>query len=176
MQTLVSCFDDRAKARRTFERLEAMGFAREDLHLQDAPAKAATRMDKAPTRGAGQSDERELDDKAMHSVEHEVAVGPDVFESLGRFFSSLFGRDTAKRQSYEKAVKGGHTMLIVEAHTDHEAEQAALVLHEGGCVNVHDEVSADDAARPGVHRMDRTSQPPLRELVAMSQYEGANHS
>ena len=170
MQTLVSTFDDRARARRAMEQLIADGFDRDDVHLHEASASTTTsRGDAVNERSTGEHD---------HSFtgEREVALSPHMLEQVSNFFVRLFGHDRPEHNAYTEAMKKGHVCVIVDAQNDERAEHAATVLHHYGAVSCHDTLEGHNPERPGVRMYDRTSQPPLREVVGMSQVEGANHS
>ena len=155
MQTLISCFDDRAAARRAVDRLVASGFAHDDVHLREA---ADDRID------------RTGDDHAL-TGEREVAVGRDVLDSIGHFFVSLFGQDRGEKNAgvYSRAYERGHSLVIVDAQDDERAEAAAAILHECGATGV-DDGEGDDGrdARPGVRTYAREA-PSLRDLAQQRQ-------
>jgi hypothetical protein len=166
MQTLLSAFDDRTRARRAMETLVESGFSREDLHLMETPGRE---------RPAADPNDRVVGDLAMDSAEREIAVDRGALESVGHFFVSLFGLDHGDEHAkrYENVVRDGRSVVIVDARDDHEAETAAAILHEAGAVEVDDHVDAP--SRPGVRTFMRESQPPLRELVAQRQREEHEH-
>jgi|GEM_PF-6741969 hypothetical protein len=160
MQTLISVFEKRAAARRAVERLLQSGFSESDIHLHDSGE---------PSRKHDENHEQdvELGERVMKSVEREVAVDPEVFESISHFFSTLFGGGHDAGAPYSEAVQRGQSVLVVDASGDHRAELAAVILHEEGAVEVDDhrphEVPEDMRRR--VQKIDRPQQPPLRELV-----------
>ena len=157
MQTLISTFDARSRARRAVDKLVKAGFAREDLHLMEAEERE---------RASADPDNRAAGDMTMASAERAIAVDRGALEAVGHFFVSLFGLDLGDEHAtrYSNAVRDGRSVVIVDARDDHEAETAATVLHEAGAVEVDDEVHAPTT--PGVRTFMRESQPPLRELVA----------
>lgn len=179
MQTLISAFDDRAAAQRAIEKLVKAGFAREDVHLQEAPA--APSADDAQAKMVGE--------RTMDSAEREVAVDRDALTAVGHFFVSLFGLDHHARHAgtYKEAVRRGHSVVVVDALDDAQAEHAATLLHDLGAIDVDERVQewrasgwADEAAppagapglgapRPGVRVLERGAQPPLREIVGLNQ-------
>lgn len=157
MQTLISVFDDRAHARKACDRLVQSGFSRDDVHLHEA----------APREVADPEGVRELQEHTMHSAEREVAVDRGILDSLGHFFVSLFGEDDGKKRAgmYGDAVDRGHSVVIVDARNDQEAESAAVTLHECGAVEVEDRHSAGGTPTlPGVRAYERDA-PTLRDLA-----------
>lgn len=150
MQTLISCFDDRAAARRAVDHLVENGFAHEDVHLREAADDRTVRADEHAFTG-----------------EREIALDRNVLDSIGHFFVSLFGQDRGEKNAgrYRRAHERGHSLVIVHARDDEEAEAAAVILHECGAIDVDDQ-SPDDASvpRPGV-RMYAREAPTLRNLA-----------
>ena len=187
MQTLISCFDRPSKARDAVERLVEAGFAREDVHLREAPGArrpVATEAEDAEDRAVG--------DRAVASPEHEIALDHDALASLSHFFGRLFGRDSHADQTgtYTEAVRRGNSLVVVDARDDEEAERAATLLHHLGAIDVDEhaqhwraegwtgtaaEANANlanrAAERPGVRVIDRESEPPLRDIVMMREEE-----
>lgn len=143
MQTLISVFDDRSGARRAIDRLVEAGFAREDVHLQESGE------DHAP-------DAKEVE-----------AHDRGVLDSLGHFFVSLFGDDRGEKAvgTYGGAVSGGKSLVLVDARDDHEAESAAVILHEAGASEVDDHGFGGSSTHPGVRLYERDT-PSLRDLAA----------
>ncbi len=160
MQTLISAFKDRAAARRAMERLVESGIAREDLHLQEASAPTP-----APAEPVDPVD-REIGERTMASAEREVAVDRDAIEAVGHFFVALFGHDRGEGHAtrYKRAVGEGHSLVIVDARNDSEAETAAMILHDMGATDVDDHEEGR-TSRAGVHLYERAATPSLRDLV-----------
>lgn len=151
MQTLISVFDDRAAARRAYDQLVSSGFAHGDVHLRIA---ADDRID------------RTGDDHAL-TGEREVGLSRNVLDSLGHFFVSLFGQDRGEKNSgiYRDAYANGHTLVMVDAQDDQQAEAAAVILHSCGAIDVEDHASGDgQPTRPGVRKYERDA-PALRDLA-----------
>lgn len=133
MQTLISVFDRRTSARKAMDRLVQSGFSRDDVRLHESAEQAG---DEVHDRG--------------------------VLDSLGRAFVSMFGKDRGDQASghYGEHVERGYSVVIVDAHTDQEAESAAVTLHECGAVEVEDRDSAGGTpSLPGVRTYERASSP-----------------
>jgi hypothetical protein len=157
MQTLISVFDDRSRARKAIDRLVRAGFTYDDVHLKEA--KPAAQED---------TQNRDIGERTMHTAEREVAVDRGVLDSFGHFFVSLFGADDGKKnaESYRRSIERGHSVVVVDARTDQEAETAALILHEQGAIEVEDtETGQGTLTRPGVRLYQRDAQPTLRDLA-----------
>lgn len=164
MQTLISVFDNRAGARKAVDRLVEAGFTYDDVQLKEAGEVAQTSDDEAINR--------EIGERTMRSAEREVAVDRGVFDSFGHFFVSLFGEDDGRKAAdgYRKSIQRGHSVVIVDARTDQEAETAALILHEQGAIEVDDhETPGGTPAGPGVRAYQRQARPTLRDLARQRQ-------
>lgn len=172
MHTVLSAFDDREAARRAVERLVQEGFARDDVHLHGSAA-------------ADQADDR-LSSRALASPEREVAVGPHAMSALDHFFDRLLGRTQHRSHAatYAEAVRRGSSVVVVDTHSEQEAEQAAALLQQLGPCDLAErveqwradgwsEVAAGQQQLPGggtlrwrsAHVVHRPGQPPLRELM-----------
>lgn len=118
MHTVISSFSDRAAAQRAMERLQQAGFARDDMHMQ--------RHEVQPVGGTSAAD--------WEGMEREVAVDRSVLESIGHFFTSLFGRDhPGHARDYTDAVTRGECVVVLDARDEAEAKRAADILDaEGG--------------------------------------------
>jgi hypothetical protein len=165
MQTLISVFDDRSRARKAVDRLVREGFTYDDVHLKEADE-----VHEGPVGDPSQN--RAIGERTMHTAEREVAVDRGVLDSFGHFFASLFGEDDGKKAAdgYGKSVQRGHSVVIVDAHTDQEAETAAVIRHELGAIEVEDhETAGGTPAKPGVRMYQRDARPTLRDLAQQRQ-------
>lgn len=167
MHTAICTFDNQADAERAVERLVQSGFDRNDVHMEYRHA------DGTPMQ-TGQRRTPVGDEPLMHgepaapgqandrwdSLEREVAVDSGRVRRLGDFFRRLFGRDegAAHAGTYSRAVERGHCVVVVDAHSEDEAERAQNMLHG---------MEARDLTR--VHR---AGHPPLRDVVAERQAGG----
>jgi hypothetical protein len=173
MQTLISVFEDRRAAQRAVDSLLDEGFAPEDVHLQEGVATANTAVSSSP---AGRTE-------------------PDrgVLSSVGHFFASLFGQDppSGYPDRYSEAIRRGHSVVVVEATNQEDADRACTALHELGAFDIDERaaqwqgggMSAGTSSstgvvmgtgqgmrdeheyRDGVRLIRRRSGRPLRELV-----------
>jgi hypothetical protein len=144
MQTLISVFDSRGSARKAVDRLVQSGFSRDDVKVHEAPEPAQQQLLEVEENDRG------------------------VLDSLGHFFVSIFGEDDGRKAAgtYGGAAKRGHSVVIVDARSDEEAESAAVTLHECGALEVDDrETPGGAASLPGVRAYAREA-PTLRDLAA----------
>lgn len=145
MHTMISAFSDRASAEQARDRLVASGFGRQDVHIEhrDLYRDRGT----APGNWEGQ--------------EREIAVDRGVLESLGHFFTSLFGQESPTGEvvgTYRGHAERGHYVLVLDAHNETEAHRAHQVVNELGAVD------ASVVRRP--------EQRPVRDIVAERQALG----
>jgi hypothetical protein len=144
MQTLISVFDSRSAARKAVDRLIQSGFAPDDVKVHEAAEPSQRQLLEIEQNDRG------------------------VFDSLGHFLVSIFGEDDGRKaaDSYAGAAQRGHSVVIVDARNDNEAESAAVTLHECGALEVDDRETAGGAASlPGVRTYSREA-PTLRDLAA----------
>jgi hypothetical protein len=172
MHTAICTFDNPADAKRAVDRLLQSGYDRSDVHMEyrhadgtpmdtDPAARAHARRDgdsgvlmHGEPSAPGQANDQ------WDGLEREVAMDSSRLRRLGDFFGRLFGRDDGSRHAgtYANAVERGHCVVIVDAHSEDEAERAQQMLHG---------MEAHDLAR--VHR---AGHPPLRDVVAERQAMG----
>jgi hypothetical protein len=179
MHAVISAFNDSDTAQRALNRLVQAGIPRQDVHIQErAPAEAGSGVPE-------EADERLLGNRATRTAEREVAVGSGALESLGHFFTSLFGVDTPQAghaHVYSEAVRRGRSVVVVDTANEEEASRAVELMHDLGGVDVHEQGRSEgwgDIRDPQPHRMDRggvrvfprPSSRPLREELS----EEAHH-
>lgn len=145
MHTAICAFDDRARAEHAMESLVRSGFGRHDVHIEHRDLRR-----ERPT------------ESQWDGMEREIAVGPGVLSSFGRFFASLLGRDhpSGHVDTYAQHVESGRYVVVVDAHDAADAERARAMLHE---------LQASDLNV--VHRPERR---PLRDIVGMRQEDGSD--
>lgn len=169
MHTAICTFDNPADAERAVERLVQSGFDRNDVHMEYRRADGTPMNDGGSVRrtasggeplmhgepaAAGQANDQ------WDGMEREVAMDPSRVRRLGHFFSRLFGLDDGAGHAgtYSGAVERGHCVVVVDAHSEDEAERAQQMLHG---------LEARELAR--VHR---AGHPPLRDIVGERQALG----
>lgn len=114
-QTVIGIFDNENEAQQAVQNLVNRGFNREDVDLA--------------SRSSAQTSTDRTDDE------------DDGFgSSISNFFSSLFGSDDERTNSYSEVAKRGCT-VTVHARSEAEAERAADVLDEYGAVDIDEKAS-----------------------------------
>ena len=113
-KTVVGLFTDEREAQRAVRALLESGVAREDIGVtsNDHTADGA----RAGATGAGEG----------------------WGDKIANFFGSLFGADDERSGYYSEAVRGGGTVITVDADTDELAARAAAILDEHGMVEVNE--------------------------------------
>jgi hypothetical protein len=135
MHTLISVFEDRAKAQAAVERLHELGFAPDDVTLKEHQDSA--------------------DDKGDFSADRGVA------SSYGHAFASMFGVDPPDEhevEHYAKAHRSGHPAVMVTADDDDRADVAGDALQQTGAIDVHQRAGVPqptDAKHRGVFHVSR---------------------
>ena len=146
MQTLISVFKDSRDARKAVESLVRAGFSSADIHVKERPG--------GPKAEAG--DDGDIGERTEHTTEREVAVNGHTLDALLGIF--------------RPAIDRGHSVLVVDAHSDEEAEVAATILHMHGAIDVDDrDTSGGTPAKPGVRAYTREARPTLRDAALQRQ-------
>ncbi|TFY98591.1 YsnF/AvaK domain-containing protein [Ramlibacter rhizophilus] len=106
MHTVIGAFDDKSGAQHAVDRLYEAGYDRREVHLEHGDATGAARNE---------------EDRGGWS-----------------FFKSLFGSDESSNYSsdYDEAVRRGSYVVVVDTHSESEAQKAASILHGLGAYDV----------------------------------------
>jgi len=134
--TVVGVFDNASEAQQAVEALVSDGFSRSNIDLSAAQTGSQSYNTGGYNSGTGSS--TMVPDRHQNTsgtaAEEVVDDTKDVGDSIGDFFSSLFGGgddvDKYKRVASERSV------VTVHAQSDDEAERAADILDDNGAVDV----------------------------------------
>lgn len=114
--TIVGVFDDRSEAEQVRSQLLNLGLSSGDVHIQGADDGATTQTTTTTSSEGGS---------------HHGVMG---------FFRSMFGMDndehTTHAHHYAEAVRRGSYVVCATTQSDEIAERAALVMEQGGAVNI----------------------------------------
>jgi uncharacterized protein (TIGR02271 family) len=122
-QTVVGIFDTIAEAQQAVAQLESAGFERDFVDVSQASASASgTSSNYTNTSGT-----------ATEAVGDAAGRTSD---SVGGFFSSLFGGDTDEAHTYAEVTRSGHSLVTVHVDTAEQAQRAASVLDDAGALDV----------------------------------------
>jgi uncharacterized protein (TIGR02271 family) len=129
--TVVGVFDNANEAQEAVEALVRDGFSRSNIDISaQSNAYSSGDGDIVPDRHQNTSGTR---------TEEVVDDTKDVGDSIGDFFSSLFGgHDDADKY---KRVADRSSIVTVHAQSDDEAERAADILDDNGAVDVDERAS-----------------------------------
>jgi uncharacterized protein (TIGR02271 family) len=126
--TVVGIFDDKSEAQTAMTELAANGFGRENIDLSH---RAATNT----TGNTGTGGYNDNDDS--------------VTDSIGNFFSSMFGDDSDTARNYSNVANDTEAVLIVQTESAERASVAAEIMDNAGAVDVDER-----AARYGQNQQD----------------------
>jgi uncharacterized protein (TIGR02271 family) len=118
MQTVIGAFDDRSAAQRAVEKLVTLGIPRTEIHVEQSDSDV---VDPTPYASTSTAEKR------------------DHYGPISNFFANLFGEeryDERHMHRYSEAVRRGHSVVVVDAATDEQADKASTLLHELGAIDV----------------------------------------
>ncbi len=129
--TVVGLFDSRNEAKAAMEALVKNGFVRESIDLSN----------------------RRINDKTTGATtDYDDSTG----DSIGNFFSSLFGTDSTDRSIYADASAETEGVLTVMTDSEEKARQAADILDDNGAVDVNERAN-QYRARAGAEAGNRNA-------------------
>lgn len=139
-QTVVGLFSSASAAQQAVQQLTSAGFLRDsvDMAAQQGMADGGTGRNNDP------SDYQNASGTATEGVVDATArVAGKTEDSIGNFFSSLFGGDdNDDAKAYTNATRGGSSVVTVHAATADEAEKARDIMDDAGALDVHDQAMA----------------------------------
>lgn len=144
-QTVVGIFNTAAEAQQAVKQLTAAGF---ELDFVDVSQAAA---------GASNTDSNTGSNYTNTSGTATEAVGDAAGrtkDSVGGFFSSLFGGDSDEADTYAEVTRSGHSLVTVHVDTTEQAHKAADILDNAGALDVDSK-----AAEYGVQNSYTASRP-----------------
>ena len=112
--TVIGLFDNKNEARVAMEELVEQGFIREHIDVSD----------------------RKYDDSMTSSTTNATTSDTGVGDSIGNFFSSLFGDDETTAQSYTALAQDADAILTVQVDSEERARAAAEILDRHGAIDV----------------------------------------
>ncbi len=110
--TVVGLFDNKAEAKAAMDALVKGGFVRENIDLSNR--------------------------KIANTTNSTVDNDDSVTDSIGDFFSSLFGTDSTDMSIYSDASADTEGILTVMTDSRESAEKAADILDDNGAVDVNE--------------------------------------
>lgn len=140
-QTVVGIFNTAAEAQNAVKQLAAAGFELDFVDVSQASSSASAKSDNY-TNTSGTATEAVGD-----------AAGRTK-DSVGGFFSSLFGGDNDEADTYAEVTRSGHSLVTVHVDTAEQAHKAADILDDAGALDVDSK-----AAEYGVQNSYTASRP-----------------
>ncbi|RZK22221.1 MAG: DUF2382 domain-containing protein [Hymenobacter sp.] len=122
-QTVVGIFNTATEAQNAVKQLAAAGFELDFVDVSQASSSASgTSSNYANTSGT-----------ATEAVGDAAGRTKD---SVGGFFSSLFGGDNDEADTYAEVTRSGHSLVTVHVDTAEQAHKAADILDDAGALDV----------------------------------------
>lgn len=141
-QTVVGLFNTASEAQQAVQQLTSAGFVRDNVDV------AAQEQGTATTGSTGRNNDAS-DFKNSSGTATEGAVDATARatgkaeDSIGNFFSNLFGGDdNDDARAYTNVTRSGSSVVTVHAATADEAERARDILDQYGAIDVHEEAAA----------------------------------
>jgi uncharacterized protein (TIGR02271 family) len=122
-QTVVGIFNTATEAQNAVKQLAAAGFELDFVDVSQASSSASSTSDNYTNTS----------DTAAEAVGDAAGRTKD---SVGGFFSSLFGGDNDEADTYAQVTRSGHSLVTVHVDTAEQARQAADVLDNAGALDV----------------------------------------
>lgn len=122
-QTVIGIFDTIAEAKQAVQQLEGAGFERDFVDVSQASSSAST----------GSSNYANTSGTATEAVGDAAGRTTD---SIGGFFSSLFGGDTDEATTYAEVTRSGHSLVTVHVDDATQAQRAASILDAAGAIDI----------------------------------------
>ncbi len=122
-QTVIGIFNTTAEAQNAVQQLQAAGFVRDYVDISQAsPSASGTSSNYQNTSGT--------------TTEAVADTAGRASDSVGSFFSSLFGNDNDEAHTYAEVTRSGHSLVTVHVDTAEQARQAANILDTAGALDV----------------------------------------
>ena len=122
-QTVVGIFDTINEAKQAVQQLETAGFERDFVDVSQASSSASSTSSNY-TNSSGSTTEAVGD-----------AAGRTK-DSVGGFFSSLFGGYNDEAETYAAVTRSGHSVVTVHVDNASQAQRAASILDAAGALDV----------------------------------------
>ncbi|MDQ3323048.1 MAG: YsnF/AvaK domain-containing protein [Acidobacteriota bacterium] len=169
--TVIGLFDSRNEAQAAMQELIRQGFVRENIDVSNKSADSS----------ASSTPNRSSDGPISGTMSTtEVSGSPGFANSVGNFFSSLFGDDETTARSYTDAAGEADAILTVHVDTEERARAAAEILDRNGAIDVDGRMSQSnrqnaagttDTTRNTANVQSGTSIPVIEEQLQVGKRE-----
>ena len=133
-QTVAGIFNTTTEANKAVQQLSAAGFERDFVDMSHAVPGTGP----ASTTGA--------------------KAGQDDHDSIGGFFSSLFGGDNDEARTYADVARSGHSVMTMHVDTAEQAHRAADILDNAGALDVNSKAAEYGVANNYTANKNQTKQ------------------
>ncbi|RZK34991.1 MAG: DUF2382 domain-containing protein [Hymenobacter sp.] len=123
-QTVVGIFNTAAEAQQAVQQLGSAGFELDFVDVSRASS------------GTGGSDSSNYTNTSGTATEAVGDAAGRTKDSVGGFFSSLFGGDNDEADTYAEVTRSGHSVVTVHVDTAEQARKAADILDDAGALDV----------------------------------------
>lgn len=120
-QTVVGIFNTVSEAQQAVQQLQSAGFERDYVDMSQA------------TSGSGSGSN--YTNSSGTATEGVADAAGRTGDSIGGFFSSLFG-DSDEARTYAEVARSGHSVVTVHADSADQAQRAASILDSAGAIDV----------------------------------------
>ena len=136
-QTVIGLFDSASEAQQAVQQLMAAGFIQSNVDIAAQDAQNAQRLTGGTGSNNDPSDYQNTSGTAVEgAVDATARVAGQAEDSIGNFFSNLFGTDHDDTRAYTSATRSGRSVVTVHAASADEAERARDLLDDAGAIDV----------------------------------------
>ncbi|RYY19230.1 MAG: DUF2382 domain-containing protein [Cytophagaceae bacterium] len=122
-QTVIGIFNTAAEAKQAVQQLSNAGFELDFVDVSQASS-------------GGSSSDSNYTNTSGTATEAVGDAAGRTGDSIGGFFSSLFGGDNDEATTYAEVTRSGHSLVTVHVDTAEQARKAADILDDAGALDV----------------------------------------
>lgn len=137
---IAGLFQNRSEAQAALRELTEQGFSSEHIDISSFGERGTGNI-KEETGEPPRSNDGPIPGTMSRT---ELSPTPDFAQSVADFFSSIFGGDETRTNSYSNAAQSAEAILTVEIETTESAETARRIMDRNGAINVN-ESGADNS-------------------------------
>lgn len=134
--TVVGMFDSAAQAQQAAQQLAAAGFSNEHVDVSSTQSGGSSVGSGASNAVRPDRDPSDYNNTSGTATEGAADAAGRTGDSIGGFFSNLFGNDTEDTRRYSHAARNSGSIVTVHCHSADNAHRAAEILDRAGAVDV----------------------------------------
>jgi uncharacterized protein (TIGR02271 family) len=134
-QTVVGLFDSAAEAQQAAQQLAAAGFGLESVDVSSSQGGSQGNYYNSGS-GSSSTDSSNYQNTSGTVTETATDAAGRTGDSIGNFFSNLFGGDDDDTQRYSHVARHSGSIVTVHVHSAENARRAAEILDAAGAVDV----------------------------------------